>query len=93
MSRLGCTVEAAENGKIALDLMLKANPNEQEETMQNPDDIDAAEKGERIPPKKKAAFGIDPRSGVDAHKNYDITFLDNQVSSFSYLSLYFVSRN
>ena len=93
MSRLGCTVEAAENGKIALDLMLKANPAEEEETMQSPDDIDAAEKGERIRPKKKAAFGIDPRSGVDAHKNYDITFLDNQVSSFSYLSLYFVSRN
>jgi len=80
MSRLGCTVEAAENGKIALDLMLAANPVEQEEEMmQSPDDIDAAEKGQRIPPKKKIAFGIDPRSGVDAHKNFDITFLDNQV--------------
>ena len=86
MSRLGCTVESAENGKIALDLMLAPKPGTEGGITEigDRDEFDAEEKGERIPDRmrKKTAFGIDPRSGVDAHKNFDIVFLDNQVSLF-----------
>lgn len=56
MERLGCKVDMAENGQIALEMLLA--------TSQADRDL--------CPP------GIDPRSG-DATKNYDITFLDNQV--------------
>ena len=58
MQRLGCIVSTAENGAIALDMLLA-----------NADQSGASEGG----------IGVDPRSG-NAVKNYDITFLDNQVS-------------
>lgn len=81
MSRLGCTVESAENGKIALDLMTAPKPGSEGGSLveQGEIEFDAEERGEPMPAKKKTAFGIDPRSGVDAHKHFDIVFLDNQV--------------
>ncbi|GAA5940056.1 uncharacterized protein JCM15063_001687 [Sporobolomyces koalae] len=90
MSRLGCIVESAENGKIALDLMLAPKPGAEGEITELPhDEIDAAERGERLPIKKKTTFGfgVDPRSGVDAHKNFDIVFLDNQMPVMSGVQL------
>jgi hypothetical protein len=83
MSRLGCLVESAENGKIALDMMLAPEVGAEGgiTELHVRDEFDAEEKGERMQTrKKKTAFGIDPRSGVEAHKNFDIVFLDNQVS-------------
>jgi osomolarity two-component system, sensor histidine kinase SLN1 len=55
MQRLGCIVSSAENGAVALDMLLAhaESPSGSED-------------------------GIDPRSS--APENYDITFLDNQVS-------------
>ncbi|GAA6025225.1 hypothetical protein JCM11491_004645 [Sporobolomyces phaffii] len=95
MSRLGCTVDMAENGKIALDMMLAPKPGTEGPSPAagvvglDRDDFDAEEKGEMmLPPiRKKTAFGIDPRSGVDAHKNFDIVFLDNQMPVMSGVQL------
>lgn len=53
MVRLGCNVETAENGKIALDMLLH--------------------EGEEM-------------QATQARKSYDITFLDNQVSGWAFLS-------
>ncbi|GAA5965270.1 hypothetical protein JCM21900_006071 [Sporobolomyces salmonicolor] len=77
MLRLGCKVETAENGKIALDLLLAPAESDDSAGMAKLDDVDAAERG--VKRQKKAGFGLDPRSGVEAHKNFDITFLDNQM--------------
>lgn len=55
MQRLGCVVSFAENGAVALDMLLAHS--------ESP---------------TGAEHGIDPRSS--APQNYDITFLDNQVS-------------
>ncbi|GAA5904332.1 uncharacterized protein JCM6883_006452 [Sporobolomyces salmoneus] len=90
MSRLGCAVESAENGKIALDMMLAPEPGKEGEIteIRDGDAFDAEERGEMRPhQKKKTAFGIDPRSGVDAHKNFDIVFLDNQMPVMSGVQL------
>ncbi|GAA6063145.1 hypothetical protein JCM10212_001193 [Sporobolomyces blumeae] len=84
MSRLGCVVETAENGKIALDLLLAQPADEDPDISELPrDEVDAAEKGQPLARRKKTAFGIDPRSGADAPRNFDITFLDNQVRRVS----------
>ncbi|CEQ40329.1 SPOSA6832_01943, partial [Sporobolomyces salmonicolor] len=80
MLRLGCKVETAENGKIALDLLLARAESDDGVATAKLDDVDAAERG--VKREKKAGFGLDPRSGVEAHKNFDITFLDNQVRLF-----------
>ncbi|GAA5890425.1 hypothetical protein JCM5296_005044 [Sporobolomyces johnsonii] len=77
MLRLGCKVETAENGKIALDLLLAPPESDGGDGTARQDDIDAAERG--VKREKKAGFGLDPRSGAEAHKNFDITFLDNQM--------------
>lgn len=58
MQRLGCIVSTAENGAIALDMLLA---------------------GSGPSGSSESGIGVDPRSG-NATKNYDITFLDNQVS-------------
>ncbi|GAA5928468.1 hypothetical protein JCM10213_005744, partial [Rhodosporidiobolus nylandii] len=94
MDRLGCIVSTAENGKIALDMLLAPPPSPasadeheaDEATIEDVtvrDDVDAAEKGlaSGMAPaaKKQKKVGMDPTAGIDAHKNYDICFLDNQM--------------
>ncbi|GAA6027725.1 hypothetical protein JCM8097_008002 [Rhodosporidiobolus ruineniae] len=78
MLRLGCLVSTAENGKIALDMLLAPPEGEETEGGEPKDEVDAAEKG-LVKQKKTRKVGMDPTAGIDAHKNYDITFLDNQM--------------
>lgn len=54
MTRLGCEVTTAENGAIALEMLLKT------------DGVVGQD-------------GIDPRAGENGIRNFDITFLDNQM--------------
>lgn len=91
MERLGCLVTTAENGKLALDKLIAPAPSAtssgdgKETTIEgtSTDDVDVAERGMAggvmKQPKRVKMEGIDPASGVDAHKHFDITFLDNQV--------------
>lgn len=60
LERLGCIVSTAENGAIALDMLL------------NGSGLKASPEG----------VGIDPRStfSLQSPRNFEITFLDNQVS-------------
>ncbi|GAA5968789.1 hypothetical protein JCM11641_000734 [Rhodosporidiobolus odoratus] len=95
MQRLGCTTSTAENGKIALDLLLAPPPpgaaascvadSEEVEALEGvQDEVDAAEKG--LPSStilqkkpKPKKVSMDPTAGIDAYKHYDIVFLDNQM--------------
>lgn len=70
MERLGCTISSAENGQIALDMLLQVTD----------------------PPPASPTTGIDPRSG-SAKKNYDITFLDNQMPICSGLEVVSMLRS
>ncbi|GAA6022631.1 hypothetical protein JCM10207_003930 [Rhodosporidiobolus poonsookiae] len=89
MQRLGCIVSSAENGKIALDMILAPPPTPDADSIEEDEDatvegvpirdaVDAAEKG-LIAAKKKRKVGMDPTAGPNAYKHYDIVFLDNQM--------------
>ncbi|GAA6001123.1 uncharacterized protein JCM10292_006385 [Rhodotorula paludigena] len=91
MLRLGCEVETAENGKIALDMILAPPPPgqasadgaEESSGSGTPEEIDAAERGVAIARKKPKKVGLPgppaESVGIDAFQHYHIVFLDNQM--------------
>ena len=88
MQRLGCEVETAENGRIALDLIVRPPPPPTATDLSAPSPEAASDK---IPPAPSSNRNVDTPevaivekaggaiSGMDAFHHYDVVFLDNQM--------------
>lgn len=70
MQRLGCEVETAENGRVALDLILRPPPSTTSDSPASRSDSSS----DAIVEKAGGAT-----TGMDAFHHYDVVFLDNQM--------------
>ena len=90
MQRLGCEVETAENGRVALDLIVRPPPptaadlpaplpeassDELTPAPSSNRNVDHAEQGEEAIGEKSEGT----TTGMDAFHHYDVVFLDNQM--------------
>ncbi|TKA51038.1 hypothetical protein B0A53_05833 [Rhodotorula sp. CCFEE 5036] len=90
MQRLGCEVETAENGRVALDLMLRPPPPTATNLPASHPDVSSDD----IPPAPSSSGDVDNAEhsevaiveksdgatiGMDAFHHFDVVFLDNQM--------------